>query len=150
MTLTRDARRCAIQAMYQFDVGLAESDESVRDSLRDSPGNEAAHGAGFELAQQAWQHHAEADIVIAELSPEWPVYRQPVIDRSILRLAHYEMLHTATPPKVVINEAVELAREFSTEKSPSFINGVLDRIYRRLREEPPRGQPEEGEERING
>jgi transcription antitermination protein NusB len=133
MSLHRDVRRCAIQAMYQFDFGHADSAEVVRESLRDSPGSDESREKGFELALGAWEHHADADAVISELSPDWPVYRQPVIDRNILRLAHYEMMHTSTPPKVTINEAVELAREFSTERSPAFINGVLDRIYRRLR-----------------
>lgn len=145
MTPTRDVRRCAIQAMYQFDFGHVDSPEIVRESLHDSPGSDASRQAGFDLAVCAWEHHEQADAVIQELSPDWPVYRQPVIDRNILRLAHYEMTHTQTPPKVAINEAVELAREFSTEKSPSFINGVLDRIYRILRGETACELPEEGE-----
>ena len=69
-----------------------------------------------------------------ELAPDWPTYRQPVIDRCILRLAYFEMVTNRAPPKVVINEAVELAKEFSTDKSATFVNGVLDKIYRSLRE----------------
>ncbi|MDX1389866.1 MAG: transcription antitermination factor NusB, partial [Acidobacteriota bacterium] len=60
--------------------------------------------------------------------------RQPVVDRSLLRLAYYEMTSGVAPPKVAINEAVELAKEYSTEKSPMFVNGVLDKLYRQLRE----------------
>ncbi len=74
--------------------------------------------------------HDEADHTVAELAPDWPTYRQPVVDRNILRLAYYEMIPGTTPPKVAINEAIELAKEFSTEKSPLFVNGVLDKIYR--------------------
>lgn len=127
--LSRDIRRCALQALYQFDVGAGVTDE-VRDSLAESPGNPEAHERGFQVAVEAWAHREAADAAVAALSPEWPTYRQPVIDRSLLRLAWYEMAEGGTPPKVAINEAVELAKEFSTDKSPQFINGVLDKIYK--------------------
>jgi 6,7-dimethyl-8-ribityllumazine synthase len=126
---SRDIRRCALQALYQFDAG-AEPAEAVRKSLDESPGKPDTHDKGFQLAIQAWAYREEADGAVAAISPDWPTYRQPVIDRSILRLAFYEMAEGGTPPKVAINEAVELAKEFSTEKSPMFINGVLDKIYK--------------------
>ncbi len=132
MTTARDIRRCAVQALYQFDAGNAESEDAVRASLADSPGDERTHERGFELAQRAWESREQADQAVAALAPEWPTHRQPAIDRSILRLAHYEMTSGKTPPKVAINEAVELAKEFSTEKSPMFVNGVLDKIYRAM------------------
>ena len=135
MSSPRDVRRCALQAMYQFDAGV-EPAESVRHSLENSPGSEQTHDKGYELAERAWAAHEVADAAVAELTPEWPTYRQPAIDRCILRLAFYEMIEGGTPPKVVINEAIELAREFSTEKSPLFVNGVLDKIYKtRFRDE---------------
>lgn len=136
MAASRDIRRCAVQALYQFDLENAESEEMVKASLEDSPGDKETHARGFTLAKAAWEARAEADAAVAALSPDWPTHRQPVIDRSILRLAHYEMVSGKTPPKVAINEAVELAREFSTEKSPLFVNGVLDRIYKSLNQRP--------------
>jgi N utilization substance protein B len=132
MSTPRDTRRCAIQALYQFDVANAALDE-VRGSLMDSPGDEVDHKQGFELAKLAWLLREHADAAVAALSPDWPTHRQPVVDRSILRLAYYEMTSGRTPPKVAINEAVELAKEFSTEKSPMFINGVLDKIFRTMK-----------------
>jgi N utilization substance protein B len=134
MATSRDIRRCAVQAMYQFDAGNADAEEAVRASLAESPGDEESHRRGFELAKRAWAARDKADAAVAALSPDWPTYRQPVVDRTILRLAHYEMTSGKTPPKVAINEAVELAKEFSTEKSPMFINGVLDKIFRTLKE----------------
>ena len=92
------------------------------------------HNKGFELAEQAWALREEADAVVAELTPDWPTYRQPVVDRNILRLAYFEITSPQIPPKVAINEAVELAKEFSTDKSSLFINGVLDKIYKSRRE----------------
>jgi hypothetical protein len=77
--------------------------------------------------------------------PDWPSRRLAPIDRAILRLAHFEMTSGRTPPKVAINEAVELAKAFSTEKSPAFINGLLGKVLKRLlrgggREDPPTPQ----------
>ncbi len=131
MRSSRDVRRCALQALYQFDAVGTDALQTVRDSLKESPGSDAVHDAGFELARRAWARRAEADAAVAELTPDWPTYRQPVVDRSILRLAVFEMISGETPGKVAINEAVELAKEFSTGKSPLFINGVLDKIYKR-------------------
>ncbi len=134
MARSRDIRRCALQALYQFDAGSADTPETVRDSLAQSAGDDDVHEKGFELAVRAWALHEEADAVVAKLAPDWPTYRQPVVDRNILRLAYFEITSSDTPPKVAINEAVELAKEFSTQKSPFFINGVLDKIYKSQRE----------------
>ena len=134
MARSRDIRRCALQALYQFDAGSADTPEIVRDSLAQSAGDDDVHEKGFELAVRAWAVHEEADAVVAKLAPDWPTYRQPVVDRNILRLAYFEITSSDTPPKVAINEAVELAKEFSTQKSPLFINGVLDKIYKSQRE----------------
>ena len=134
MARSRDIRRCALQALYQFDAGSADTPEIVRDSLAQSAGDDDVHEKGFELAVRAWALHEEADAVVAKFAPDWPTYRQPVVDRNILRLAYFEITSSDTPPKVAINEAVELAKEFSTQKSPLFINGVLDKIYKSQRE----------------
>ncbi len=134
MARSRDIRRCALQALYQFDAGNADAPQVVRESLIESPGDEEVHNKGFELAEQAWALREEADAVVAELTPDWPTYRQPVVDRNILRLAYFEITSSQTPPKVAINEAVELAKEFSTDKSSLFINGVLDKIYKSRRD----------------
>lgn len=119
--------------MYQFDAGRADQPDLVLASLDESQGDAETHQAGLNLATLAWEYRTEADAAVAALSPEWPTYRQPVIDRCILRLAWYEMMHGGVPPKVAINEAVELAKEFSTERSHLFINGVLDKILRTQR-----------------
>jgi N utilization substance protein B len=133
----RDIRRCALQALYQFDAGGAEHPDDVRASLAESPGDERVHDDGFALARAAWAMRDVSDAAVAAITPDWPTHRQPVVDRSLLRLAWYEMSSGRTPPKVVINEAVELAKEFSTERSPMFINGVLDKLYRTLRHDVP-------------
>jgi transcription antitermination protein NusB len=133
MSTPRDIRRCALQAMYQFDASGADTPDVVKASLAESPGDAEDHSKGFALAVEAWAMREQADQAVAELTPEWPTHRQPILDRTILRLAYFEMTTGRTPPKVAINEAIELAKEFSTEKSPLFVNGVLDKIYRTMK-----------------
>jgi transcription antitermination factor NusB len=90
----------------------------------------------FELAMDAFAHRADADAFMLELAPDWPSHRQAAVDRAILRLAHWEMVSSAGPagsqPKIAVNEAIELAKEFSTEKSPAFINGLLDKVLKKV------------------
>lgn len=126
----RESRRCALQALFQFDMVEAADQALVRGTLAESPGTEKDHAHGFDLASLAWEFRDEADQAFAPLSPEWPAHRQPPIDRNLLRLAYYEMVVAGTPAKVVINEAVELAREFGGERSPAFVNAMLDRMWK--------------------
>ena len=73
-------------------------------------------------------HKEELDRAISDVSSSWRIERMPAVDRALLRLAAYELLHTATPKGVVISEAVSLAKEYSTARSGAFINGVLSAI----------------------
>ncbi|MBZ0172227.1 MAG: transcription antitermination protein NusB, partial [Phycisphaerales bacterium] len=75
---------------------------------------------------------ADADAEFEALAPDWPPRRQAAIDRAILRLGHFEMVSGRTPPKVVVNESVELAKAFSTDRSPAFINGLLGKVLKRV------------------
>jgi len=144
MSTARDIRRCALQALYQLDAGHQKEAASLIASLTDSPGGESGHAMGVALALAAWNARELADAEVAKLSPDWPTHRQPAVDRAILRLAHYEIVGGSTPPKIVINDAVELAKEFSTEKSPGFINGILDRIFKATRQVAQTVESEEG------
>jgi N utilization substance protein B len=85
-----------------------------------------------ELALAAWARRHEADAQCTKLAPDWPSHRQPPIDRAILRLAWYELTTGRVDAALAINEAIELAKQFSDEKAPPFINGVLDRVAKRL------------------
>ena len=126
----REIRRCALQAMFQFDMSEAPDHELVRRSLEESAGTELDHASGYDLATLAWEFRGDADAAVRPLAPEWPTYRQPVIDRNLLRLAYYEIFHGAVPAKIAINEAVELAKEFGGEKSPGFVNALLDKLWK--------------------
>jgi N utilization substance protein B len=74
----------------------------------------------------------DADALVRELAPNWPTHRQPAVDRAILRLVYAELKLGRTDAPLIINEAVELAKRFSTEHSPGFINGVADNMRKRL------------------
>ncbi len=114
--------------MYQYDADPGVDDDLVRESLVDSGAETGAQDRGLALAQASWRTRSEADAAIEALTPDWPIRRQSMIDRNLLRLAFHEMRVEGTPIKVAINEAVELAREFGTEESSGFVNAVLDRI----------------------
>lgn len=84
--------------------------------------------ASSDLAKMVWSQASSLDEQIAKAAPQWPIDKLNKVDLAILRLAVYEIRAGETPPKVAIDEAVELAKEFGGESSPSFVNGVLGTI----------------------
>ena len=116
-----------------IDACLDEAEDNL--DLPENVDTKRLREGARELAVVAWKGHRPADRLLNDLAPQWPTHRQPPVDRAILRLAHHEMTTGHAPVRVVINEAVELAKRFGSEQSPSFINGVVDRMARRLREE---------------
>jgi N utilization substance protein B len=132
MASRHEIRRLAMQALYQFDLRGHDDAQHVRQCLEDAGQAPEACGEAFELAQAAWSQHEQADAAVGELAPDWPTHRQPPLDRAILRLAYHEIASKHAPARVVINEAIVLAKEYCSEQSPGFINGVLDKIARRI------------------
>jgi len=143
----RDIRRLALVALFQLDASKGVDVDEVRAGLDDTelmdeerqivpeqslPLRPADLDKAFGLARAAWEARAAADEEMTALAPDWPTARQPAIDRAILRLAHYEMTSGRTPPKAAVNEAVELAKSFSTERSPAFVNGLLGKVLKRV------------------
>lgn len=127
----RDVRRLAMQVLYQLDApGTPESPDrqTILDGLDTDFDKQAVREQGVDMALNAWLSHDEADKKVEALSPEWPTHRQPPVDRAILRLAYYEITSGLTPPKVAINEAIELAKQYASEQSPAFVNGILDKL----------------------
>lgn len=133
MSRAREIRKLAFQALYQLDARGAEDVLTVRESLERAEGySDQERQEAFDLAVAAFDNREIADREMEALAPDWPPHRQAAVDRAILRLAHHEMVSGRTHPKVAVNEAVELAKEFSTERSPAFINGVLDKVLKRV------------------
>jgi len=130
------ARTIALQGLYQLDIqrvpGDAEAAEVIAPLLAESGlTGDAAHYAR-RLTAGAWAHRDAYDQMIAEASDHWEVSRMAVVDRNILRLALYELVEQPeVPARVVIDEAIEVGREFGEAGTPQFINGVLDAIWKR-------------------
>lgn len=135
------AREAALQMLYQWEVGRASMADVVRTFwLHDEPPASELpdeHRAFAEaLATGVTNQVGDLDPLIAEAAEHWRLERMHVMDRLILRLAVYEFLHEPdTPSRVIINEALELARTFSHDEAVRFINGLLDAIRRRLSRE---------------
>ena len=131
MASPRDIRRLAFQALYQLDLTDGTDPQAARCAIEQSAEWTADDlDRALALAVAAFENRSDSDQRMTELAPDWPTHRQAAVDRAILRLAHYEMMSGQTPPKVVVNEAVELAKRFSTERSPSFVNALLDKVLK--------------------
>lgn len=130
------ARAVAMQALYELDATSHDLETVVRRRLEgDSTPDEIATYASH-LIQGVIADRAEIDALIQNAAPQWPLDQMSRVDKSILRLAIYEMLREADlSPKVAINEAIELAKRFGHDSSPKFVNGVLGTIERHQREQ---------------
>jgi N utilization substance protein B len=135
------AREAALQMLYQLEVGqLTITDATHMLGVVGVPDvaeiDDEARQYGVTLASGAWTDRAMLDERIAEAARNWRVERMAALDRIILRLAVHELMsHPATPPRVVIDQAIELARNYSGDEAAKFVNGVLDGVFRKLREE---------------
>ena len=133
------ARREALQMLFQWDVRRTPPEEIVGGyygSLLVSEDDEFERPVREPFAEELFRGVMEAveaiDERITRHAAHWKIPRMPVVDRNILRIAVHEMLTTDTPPAVIIDEALELARKFSAEESVQFVNGVLDAVRREL------------------
>jgi N utilization substance protein B len=133
MTSRRRARGLALQALYQLDVQGDAFLEQIDDFLRESGVDHGGIEFARSLAVGAWEKRASSDRWIARTAKNWDLERIAICDRNILRIGAYELEERGdTPPAVVINEAVELAKRYSSSEAPQFVNGVLDALRRGL------------------
>jgi N utilization substance protein B len=132
MSERRRARVVALQALYELDATSHEPDTVLQRRVEDDQTPPSAAAYAGRLVQGVGAHQSAIDEAISEAAPAWPLDQMSRVDKSILRLAIFEMLYASDPPpKVAINEAVELAKMFGHESSPKFVNGVLGSIERR-------------------
>jgi len=133
------ARELALQLMYQLDLRGDEILDEVNAALAPGAGDPEMLDFARELVHGCREKRAEIDRQIEEVAKNWQLKRMAAIDRNILRLATYELLYREDiPPLVTINEAIDIAKKFSTKNSGPFVNGILDNI--RLRAAPPAKQ----------
>ncbi len=130
----RKAREYALQMLFQWDITHDEIDQVIATFFQNQP-EESEDVAGFarDLVKKTAEHVEQIDQLIRRHAEHWRLDRMAIVDRNLLRLAIQEFLYSKDIPKtVVINEAIEIARRFSSQESPQFINGVLDSIKKEL------------------
>jgi transcription antitermination factor NusB len=131
------ARELAMQGLYQLDVQGDNILATLRDFFIENEQDELIRNLALEWTKEANKHQAACDELITASTLKWGLSRLCPVDKSILRLAVYQLKFcTDIPPKVTINEAIELAKKYSTDKSPAFINGVLDAILKKISTNP--------------
>jgi len=133
----RKSRELALQLLYQLDLQDASSAEPYLDEFwTRHPVDGEVRGFVESLVRGTKLHQQKIDEVIGQFAENWDLDRMAVVDRNILREGVFELLWMMEiPPKVAINEALEVAKKFSTRESSRFINGLLDRVHKELR--PP-------------
>jgi N utilization substance protein B len=133
----RKSRELALQLLYQLDLQDASSAEPYLDEFwTRHPVDGEVRGFVESLVRGTKLHQQKIDEVIAQFAENWDLDRMAVVDRNILREGVFELMWMMEiPPKVAINEALEVAKKFSTRESSRFINGLLDRVHKELR--PP-------------
>ena len=135
-------REAALQILYQIDITKGDTEESLVDFWENFPAEESVCVFTNELVRGITEHIGQIDEVIAGAAENWQIHRMATIDRNILRLACVELLFREDiPPKVSINEGIELAKRFGDVDSGKFVNGVLDKISRFTKQPHP---PKEG------
>ncbi len=123
------AREVVLQLLYQDDLNPAPDIEAIEKFLRARLNNrEDLVEFGSDLRKGVRANREELDKVLQERAANWSLARMAATDRNILRLGAFEILHTKTPGRVAINEAVELAKRYGAKQSPQFVNGILDRL----------------------
>ena len=132
MPSRRRSRQRALQILFLWDARRQPVDEAI-DAYYDtlySQESPARDPFVADLVRGTVEHAAGIDEQIAKHAQHWRMERMPIVDRNVLRLAVFEMIHAGTPAAIAIDEALELARKFSNEESVQFVNGVLDAIRR--------------------
>lgn len=129
MTTRHQAREAALGVLFQLDLGKGRLDEAL-EPLRAQGWSRDDWALIEQLVRGARRHADDIDALIRSVAEHWTLERMATVDRNVLRLAIFELQHTETPVGVIINEAVELAKQYSTEESGRFVNGMLGRIVR--------------------
>jgi transcription antitermination protein NusB len=126
MSLRRKSREYALQMLFQWEMGKQEPSRIEEGFWKIASAEKSTRDFANQLFESAAARAGELDPIISTHAQNWRLDRIAAVDRTILRLALAEIRTTGTPPKVVIDEAVELAKKFSSEEASSFINGILD------------------------
>lgn len=131
------SRSIVMQSLYEWD--FYKEEKNLKELVER---NIESFGPGIQETEFIWglvegvqKHIPELDKIIEKAAPEWPIAQIPIVDRNVLRIGLFELLYSdkkEVPPKVAINEAIELAKTFSGKTSGKFVNGVLGTVYKEL------------------
>lgn len=140
----RKARELALKMLYQMEVNRDTIDRALERYIRIFPYQEDIVAYARTLLAGIRQEQEKLDSYIAQASEHWKISRITYVDKNILRVALYEMLYSRdVPPKVAIDEALELAKKFGAEESKDFVNGILDRVLKDSYEKRERNEKDE-------
>jgi N utilization substance protein B len=134
MSVRRKSREYALQMLFQWEMGKQETARIENGFWKNVRAQKSTQEFANQLFENAAARVAEIDPIISTHAQNWRIERMPLVDRGILRLAIAELRTAGTPHKVVINEALELAKKFSSEDAAPFINGILDAVVKALAE----------------
>lgn len=133
MTRRTRAREVALQLLYQHDLNPAVDRQAIEEFVQERLRDDSLRPFTLSLYDGVLSSQAEIDRQLSDAAENWRLARMAPVDRNVLRLGGYELLHTPeTPPRVVLDEAIELARRYGSAHSSSFVNGVLDRLLKEL------------------
>jgi N utilization substance protein B len=135
MSLRHKSREFALQMLFQWEIGRQDPRRIEDGFWRIARSEKTTRAFANELFEGTVAGRSELDALVEARTENWRPERMAVIDRAILRLAAYELRAAKTPPKVVVNEAIELAKKFSSAEAGAFINGILDSLLRSLQKQ---------------
>lgn len=131
MRLRSKAREVALHLLYQIEIAKVDFQDAFQNYLEKQPQREEVRDFSYCLVEGVVKNLEHIDSLIKKYVKNWEIDRMAVIDRNVLRLACFELIYLdEVPPKVAINEGIELAKRFGDVDSPRFINGVLDKVYK--------------------
>ena len=148
------ARSVAMQSLYEWDFRgktPAHFDEVLERNIQEFASGIEDTDFIRRLSRGVVEHLAQLDKIIEKAAPQWPIDQIAIVDRNVLRLGLFELLYSnrdEVPPKVAINEAIELAKSFGGESSGKFVNGVLGTVYREIGEPGKNDAPKPKEKEI--
>ncbi|WP_418792363.1 transcription antitermination factor NusB [Phosphitispora sp. TUW77] len=130
----RVARQAALQVLFQMDIGQAKLDNALEFVIIENKLDQKQVQFIRDIVSGVFEHVDVLNRIINEIAQDWDMDRMAGTDRNILRMAIYELCYSEVPPNVAVNEAIELGKIFSTAESGKFINGILGRVVKNLKE----------------
>ena len=140
----RKSRESALQVLYQLEITKQEGPKAITQRKAHFSSSEGTDEFAERIVLGVLDHAREIDQLIERFSENWRLTRMTLVDRNILRMAIFELLYCSDiPPKVTLNEAIDLGKRYGSEESGSFINGILDRIQNEAIQKPTQSQKKE-------